>query len=72
MRDVQHALEKENIESRLLWNPMHLQPVFAHCPAFLNGVSERLFKSGLCLPSGSNMLENDRKRVVNCILKTYK
>lgn len=57
------ALEAENIESRPLWKPMHLQPVFAHCPFYGNGTSERLFEQGLCLPSGSNLNEADWERI---------
>jgi dTDP-4-amino-4,6-dideoxygalactose transaminase len=52
---IRMGLDAVNIESRPLWKPMHLQPVFAGFPAYLSGVSERLFKTGLCLPSGSNM-----------------
>jgi dTDP-4-amino-4,6-dideoxygalactose transaminase len=48
--DLQINLEKENIETRPLWKPMHLQPVFSSCPAYLNGVSQELFANGLCLP----------------------
>jgi dTDP-4-amino-4,6-dideoxygalactose transaminase len=66
--DLQINLEKENIETRPLWKPMHLQPVFSSCPSYLNGVSEGLFSMGLCLPSGSNMSEDDRQRVI-CVLK---
>ena len=57
------AFEAENIESRPLWKPMHLQPVFAHCPFYGNGTSERLFEQGLCLPSGSNLNETDWERL---------
>ena len=52
---LQKELEKMNIESRLLWKPMHMQPVFSHCPSYLNGNSEKFFSQGLCLPSGSNL-----------------
>ncbi|WP_298741168.1 aminotransferase class I/II-fold pyridoxal phosphate-dependent enzyme [uncultured Chitinophaga sp.] len=52
---VRMALEKANIDSRPLWKPMHLQPVFAGAPAYVNNVSENLFKQGLCLPSGSSL-----------------
>ncbi|MCW3464673.1 DegT/DnrJ/EryC1/StrS family aminotransferase [Chitinophaga nivalis] len=52
---VRLTLEKDNIESRPLWKPMHQQPVFEQAPAYLNGVSEKLFADGLCLPSGSNL-----------------
>lgn len=57
------AFEAEHIETRPLWKPMHLQPVFAGCPAYVNGTSERLFDQGLCLPSGSNMTEEDFSRI---------
>jgi dTDP-4-amino-4,6-dideoxygalactose transaminase len=65
---VRLALEKENIESRPLWKPMHLQPVFKRCPAYTNGISEKLFNRGLCLPSGTAMTMGDRARVVECII----
>ncbi|WP_299109728.1 DegT/DnrJ/EryC1/StrS family aminotransferase [uncultured Winogradskyella sp.] len=61
------ALEKENIESRPLWKPMHQQPVFKDSPRYLNGVSDELFEKGLCLPSGSNLTENELNRVVLAI-----
>ena len=66
------SLEKENIESRRLWKPMHLQPVFKNEPAYINGTSEKLFDSGLCLPSGSNITEEQRFRVVKTIIKKIK
>lgn len=62
------ALAAENIEARSLWKPMHLQPVFADKRAFVNGNSERLFTSGLSLPSGSVLSESDRARVDEIIL----
>lgn len=52
---VRQALEKANVESRPLWKPMHMQPVFAGAPAYVNNVAESLFKQGLCLPSGSSL-----------------
>ena len=61
------SLEKENIESRPLWKPMHLQPVFKKCLAFTSGVSENLFSHGLCLPSGTNLSENDLYRIIDCV-----
>jgi dTDP-4-amino-4,6-dideoxygalactose transaminase len=61
------ALEREDIESRPLWKPMHLQPVFAGCPAYTSGVTEALFTRGLCLPSGTGMTESDLERVVDCV-----
>jgi dTDP-4-amino-4,6-dideoxygalactose transaminase len=57
--DLMNELEQNNIESRPLWKPMHLQPVFKDYPAYTNGVSEKLFNHGLCLPSGSKMTIND-------------
>lgn len=61
--DIHLALEKENIESRPLWKPMHSQPVFSDYPVYMTGVSSHLFKHGLCLPSGSNMTEEDLVRI---------
>jgi dTDP-4-amino-4,6-dideoxygalactose transaminase len=61
------ALEKENIESRPLWKPMHQQPVFKDAPRYLNGVSDNLFEKGLCLPSGSNLTDVERDRVLTAI-----
>ena len=60
-------LEEENIESRPLWKPMHLQPVFAHCPYYGGRVAEELFNDGLCLPSGSSLSDEDIRRVVSVI-----
>ena len=65
--DVRLHLEKDNIESRPLWKPMHLQPIFKDAPYYGDGLSERLFEKGLCLPSGSNLSAQDLKRVVNKI-----
>jgi dTDP-4-amino-4,6-dideoxygalactose transaminase len=67
--DMQIALENENIESRPLWKPMHLQPVFAGAPTYINGTAEELFNNGLCLPSGSNMIHEDLERVFKAIVK---
>ena len=64
-------LLKDNIESRPLWKPMHLQPVFKKYQVFENGISEDLFERGLCLPSGSNMNEEDLMRVVRQIKMVY-
>ena len=64
---IRLELQKNNIESRPLWKPMHLQPVFNTYQAFTNGVSEDLFNRGLCLPSGSNMNDNDLNRIVDVI-----
>lgn len=57
------ALEAENIESRPLWKPMHLQPIFEKYPYYGNEVAATLFENGLCLPSGSNLTESDRNRI---------
>lgn len=57
------AFDKENIESRPLWKPMHLQPVFSGTPFYGDGTSEFLFAHGLCLPSGSNTTEDDKQRI---------
>ena len=64
---IRIALENDNIESRPLWKPMHLQPIFKEFPSYLNGVSEDLFQRGLCLPSGSNLSEEDLCRIVQII-----
>lgn len=64
-------LEKDDIETRPLWKPMHLQSVFKGCKAYINGVSEDLFERGLCLPSGTNMSEEDLERVINKIKELY-
>ncbi|HVY27458.1 MAG TPA: aminotransferase class I/II-fold pyridoxal phosphate-dependent enzyme [Polyangiaceae bacterium] len=61
---VRLALEAENIESRALWKPMHLQPVFRDAPRVGGAVSEALFRDGLCLPSGSSLREADRERII--------
>jgi len=64
------SLEMENIESRPLWKPMHLQPVFENYPSYVNGQSETFFNNGLCLPSGSNLSQDDLNRVIDNI-KTH-
>jgi dTDP-4-amino-4,6-dideoxygalactose transaminase len=64
---IREALEKKNIEARPLWKPMHLQPVFKGCPYYGNGVSESLFEKGLCLPSGTNMDQEDLARIEGVI-----
>lgn len=63
------ALEAENVESRPIWKPMHLQPVFADAEAHLSGVGERLFETGVCLPSGSGMTDAEHDRVIDCLAK---
>lgn len=67
---IRLALLEDEIESRPLWKPMHLQPVFKNAVSFSNGVSEHLFNQGLCLPSGSNLTQHDLERVVQIITNT--
>ncbi len=69
--DLRLAFEKENIESRPLWKPMHMQPLYKNYPFYGTGVCEKLFKNGLCLPSGSNLTESDRKRIELVVKKTF-
>lgn len=63
------ALEAQCIESRPLWKPMHMQPVYADAPAYTNGVSEELFRTGLCLPSGPWVTDQDVKLIINTIIE---
>ena len=70
--DLRLALEKANIESRPLWKPMHLQPVFDDYPFFGDGTSEHLFNKGLCLPSGSSLTKGDLQKTVDIIKSTLK
>jgi dTDP-4-amino-4,6-dideoxygalactose transaminase len=67
---IRLALDGQNIESRPLWKPMHLQPVFKDAICFENGTSEALFEQGLCLPSGSNLSDGDLERVARQVLRT--
>ena len=69
--DLRLAMEKANIESRPLWKPMHLQPVFSSCLYYGEKVCETLFNNGLCLPSGSALTEDELKRVVDIIQKQF-
>ncbi|WP_291329299.1 DegT/DnrJ/EryC1/StrS aminotransferase family protein [Desulfovibrio sp. UCD-KL4C] len=69
---IRIALEKENIESRPVWKPMHMQPVFADCKSFGGEVSEYLFAKGLCLPCGTAMNKSDLDRTVECVKKCGK
>jgi dTDP-4-amino-4,6-dideoxygalactose transaminase len=69
MNDIQAALHDDNIDCRPLWKPMHLQPVFENSLYYGDGVSERLFKKGLCLPSGSNLTDEELNRVVARIME---
>ena len=65
------ALEAENIECRPLWKPMHLQPIFCNYPYYGDNVAESLFENGLCLPSGSNLSDEDRERLKKVICSIY-
>ncbi|MDD2762795.1 MAG: DegT/DnrJ/EryC1/StrS family aminotransferase [Opitutaceae bacterium] len=68
---VRLALERENIEARPVWKPMHLQPIFKDCLCFGGGVSSRLFENGLCLPSGSNLSSKDLDRVIKVFRRSF-
>jgi dTDP-4-amino-4,6-dideoxygalactose transaminase len=64
---IRIALEEKEVETRPLWKPLHQQPVFKDCDIYLNGASDSLFMQGLCLPSGSNLTEENLKTVVHGI-----
>ena len=68
-KDLKLELAKHNIEARFLWKPMHMQPVFNDYLYYGTKVSESLFKSGLCLPSGSNLTLNDKNRIKEVVTK---
>lgn len=70
--DLRLLLESENIESRPIWKPMHLQPVFEFCPYYGKKVSESIFEHGLCLPSGSNLASFDKERIHNALDAFFK
>lgn len=69
---VELELERQGIECRPVWKPMHLQPVFRGAPAVGGGVAERLFERGVCLPSGSDLSDADRQRVVAAVRGAYR
>jgi len=69
---VRLALAKEKIEARPVWKPLHLQPVFADCESMGGEVAEELFEYGLCLPSGSNLTEEDLERVTSAIAEIHR
>jgi UDP-N-acetylbacillosamine transaminase len=64
---VIERLDEADIESRPLWKPMHLQPVFAECSSFVDGTSDDLFRRGLCVPSGSVLTDDQVERVAALI-----
>lgn len=68
---IRLALEAKNIESRPLWKPMHAQPIFSGTPFYGDGTAEKLFDKGLCLPSGSNLTEEDLERVATEVLSLF-
>lgn len=68
---IRLALENEGIESRPLWKPMHLQPIFKNYPYYGNNVSELLFENGLCLPSGSNLTSEEKSRIHRTIMSIF-
>jgi dTDP-4-amino-4,6-dideoxygalactose transaminase len=70
--DIRLRLLDYNIETRPLWKPMHLQPVFAKYPAYMNGTCERLFDVGLCLPSGSNLTQDQKDRIYRHLIEILK
>lgn len=69
--NIRALLEEENIESRLLWKPMHLQPVFSTFSYYGKNISESLFNKGLCLPSGSALSEEDRSRIKSVLINLF-
>lgn len=69
--DVRLGLDAVNIESRPLWKPMHAQPIFKDAPFYGDGTSETLFRDGLCLPSGSNLSDTERERILSEIKKVF-
>ena len=69
--DLRMAFAEDNIESRPLWKPMHLQPVFADAPYYGKDVAGQLFNMGLCLPSGSNLTDDDRERIREVVSRVF-
>ncbi len=69
--DLRLAFLEDNIESRPLWKPMHLQPIFAQAPYYGGKVAEELFENGLCLPSGSSLTDQDRDRIASKVKSVF-
>lgn len=63
------ALDRAGVEARPVWKPMHKQPVYKDSPAYVNGVSEAIFKVGMCLPAGPYVTDEDVAYIVDCIKK---
>ena len=70
--EIRLAMDVENIETRPLWKPMHQQPIFSSSKSYLSGVADKLFENGLCLPSGSNLTEEEFDRIFNCLDSIFK
>jgi len=70
--DIMEALEEENIESRPIWKPMHMQPFYAECDFIGEDISKRIFESGICLPSDTKMTDEDLNRVIKTIKGLWK
>jgi dTDP-4-amino-4,6-dideoxygalactose transaminase len=66
---IREALETQNIESRPIWKPMHQQPVFASAESVITGVADQIFEDGLCIPSGTSMINAEIDRVIDEIVK---
>ncbi len=69
--DIMEALENDNIESRPIWKPMHMQPFFKKYDYIGGNVSEKLFENGVCLPSDTKMTDEDLKRVCRIIINLH-
>jgi dTDP-4-amino-4,6-dideoxygalactose transaminase len=65
------AFEQENIETRPLWKPMHMQPIFHHCLSYTDGTAEHLFENGLCLPSSSNLTDESKSRILKVLNQVF-
>lgn len=70
--DIIRALEKENIESRTIWKPLHLQPLFSDCEVIGGAVSESIFKNGVCLPSDTKMTSEQQLKIIDIIKSLYR
>jgi dTDP-4-amino-4,6-dideoxygalactose transaminase len=68
---IQKSLESANIESRPTWKPMHLQPLFSGSQSYIDGTSEQIFRTGLCLPSGGGMSDDDVARVIDHLVSMF-
>ncbi len=71
LKQMIRSFKQENIETRPIWKPMHLQPVFKDAPYFGDDLAENLFDTGVCLPSGSNLTDNDRDRIAEVLTQVF-